>query len=264
MTSPRAATALLRSAWATIGLPLSDPPLDERVAGLIDLEALLLSTLLIPKVMDARLAENLLPFTQVYERLIHYERLRALLLLFPLHHATNIRSGAATVGLDMGVKRLTSALGINPRVSSSPLQTSSRRGRIRKPEDTAQLSAFISARLLYGTGYRADIVALTSIRQHKWSGRELSRLLGTTPSTVSRILADLKACRFLDARGQQKPTSDEFAGLCISSDSLRNLVILIDASQMDDPLLARAIREDCDFEWDILGRTLEMASQKKV
>ena len=73
--------------------------------------------------------------------------------------------------------------------------------RVRKLntiENVAQTSIMIRNRLQYGTGFRADIIALTHVKGFGMRGTQLAKVLCTNDSTVSRILGDLRACRFLD------------------------------------------------------------------
>jgi len=163
---------------------------------------------------------------------------------------------ASWMDLQGGSGRLATALGIPPTTGSKRAEIEARKGRIRSPEETAALSAFVNGRLLFGTGYRADLVSLTSIRRHVFGGPELARLLATSPSTISRLSADLVGCGFLDRRGRRRPPGDEFPGLAVSADSPANIVAILDAQQVRDKTLSRTIEGECDFEWDRLGETL--------
>lgn len=66
----------------------------------------------------------------------------------------------------------------------------------------------IRNRLQYGTGFRADIISLTSITGFGTKGNQLAKVLCTNDSTVSRILSDLRACRFLDQDNENTGPTD--------------------------------------------------------
>jgi hypothetical protein len=247
---------LLRGCWATLGLPLAEKPVEERAFGIVDPEALLVSTLLLPEAIDSRLSEDIGAWCRVFGRLIHYQRLNALIDRLPEASRVDALDTARRMGLPGGSSRLATALGTTPTTSSKRAETEARKGRIRAPEETAALSTFVNGRLFFGTGYRADLVSLTSIRRHVFGGPELARLLATTPSTVSRLLSDLVACGFLDRRGRRRVPGDDLPGLAVSADSPANIVAISDASRTHDMALARAIEGERDFEWDRLGETI--------
>ncbi|MCK9458075.1 MAG: helix-turn-helix domain-containing protein [Proteobacteria bacterium] len=256
MKIPAQAERLLRGCWATLGLPLSEKPAEEHDVGIVDPEALLVSTLLVPGAIDSRLSEDIGAWCRVFGRLIHYQRLNALMDRLPEPSRVGALETARRMGLPGGSSRLATALGTTPTTSSKRAEAEARNGRIRSPKETAALSTFVNGRLFFGTGYRADLVSLTSIRRHVFGGPELARLLVTTPSTVSRLLSDLVACGFLDRRGRRRAPGDELPGLAVSADSTANIVAISDAQQVRDKALARTIEGECDFEWDRLGETL--------
>ena len=256
MSSSSPAVILLRRCWTTLGLPFADEPFDEHREGLVDPEALFVATLLVPGALDARLGENIREWCGVFERVLHYQRLKSLIERLPEVHRDDVLGDIKRAGLHFGPRRLQLSLGILKTRTAKQAEQPSRRGRIRPPENTAALSIFIRQRMLFGTGYRADLVSLTSIRRHVFGGSELARLLATSPSTVSRILTDLKACGFLDQRGRQRAPGVDSPQLIVSADSLANIACLLDASRIEDPALARAIEDECDFEWDRLGAAL--------
>jgi len=247
---------LLRGCWATLGLPLPEKPVEESAFGIVDPEALIVSTLLLPGAIDARMSESIGAWCRVFGRLIHYQRMSAIIGRIPEASSLAARETARRMGLPGGSSRLAAALGIPSTTGSKRAEIEARKGRIRSPGETAALSTFVRGRLLFGTGYRADLVSLTSIRRHVFGGPELARLLATSPSTVSRLLSDLVGCGFLDRRGRPRAPGDEFPGLAVSADSPANIVAISDAQQVRDKALARAIEGECDFEWDRLGETL--------
>jgi hypothetical protein len=230
--------------------------MDEESSGIVDPEALLVATLLLPEAVDSRLGENVAVWCRVYERLIHYQRLEAIIGRLPAARRGDAVDVAKGAGLHLATRRLAAALRVGHPEKTGAERSGTRAGRIRLPEGTAARSAFVANRLLFGTGYRADLVTLTSIRAHVFSGPELARLLATSASTVSRILADLRACGFLDRRGRRRAPGDELPGLAVSADSPVNIAAISDAHQVRDEALARTIERECDFEWDRLGETL--------
>jgi hypothetical protein len=128
--------------------------------------------------------------------------------------------------------------------------------RVRKLntiENVAQASIMIRNRLQYGTGFRADIIALTHVKGFGMKGTQFARLLCTNDSTVSRILGDLRACRFLDRDNERIGAVEPYPGMFISSQSLWNLCEMMDATKFSSQELERGTLEDLNLRHDGLG-----------
>ena len=129
-----------------------------------------------------------------------------------------------------------------------------RMGKINTIENVARDSLMIRNRLVYGTGFRADLITLTHVRNVGMKGTNLARLLCANNSTVSRILIDLKASRFLEKDGERAEPFDPYPGMYISVLSVWNLCELIDASQFSLEELKLGTLDALNFKQDGFGR----------
>jgi len=128
------------------------------------------------------------------------------------------------------------------------------RGRkLNTIENVAQTSIMIRNRLQYGTGFRADIIALTCVKGFGMRGSQLAKVLCTNDSTVSRILGDLRACRFLDQDNERIGPVEPYPGMLISSQSLWNLCEMMDAARFSSQELRRGALENLNLRHDGLG-----------
>ena len=126
--------------------------------------------------------------------------------------------------------------------------------KINRIENVAQASFMIRNRLQYGTGFRADIITLSDIKGFNMRGNQIAKLLCTNDSTVSRILNDLKASKFLSRDNKKIRPTDNYPGLFISSQTLWNICELIDAFQFSREELKQAALEGLDFKHDGFGK----------
>ena len=115
------------------------------------------------------------------------------------------------------------------------------------------MQPMIRNRLQYGTGFRADIIALTNIKGFGMKGTQLAKILCTNDSTVSRILSDLRACRFLDQENERIGPTDPYPGMFISSKSLWNLCEMVDAVEFTSEKLKGATLENLNLRHDGFG-----------
>ena len=111
----------------------------------------------------------------------------------------------------------------------------------------------ISNRLLYGTGFRADLITVTHIKGLALKGTQLARLLCTNDSTISRILRDLRGCRFLDQDNERTGPVESYPGMFVSTQSLWNLCEVIGASKFGSQELKRDALENLNLRHDGLG-----------
>jgi DNA-binding IclR family transcriptional regulator len=118
--------------------------------------------------------------------------------------------------------------------------------------------------LQYGTGFRADIISLTNIIGFGTKGTQLAKVLCTNESTVSRVLSDLRACRFLDQENERTGPTDPYPGLFVSSLSVWNLCEMMDAVEFESQELKRGALENLSLRHDGLGRKVipESAADK--
>jgi len=70
-------------------------------------------------------------------------------------------------------------------------------------EHIAPRSIMIKNRLLYGTGFRADLISLLQVENLKVNARQMSKLLCAADSTISRLLSDLRAGQLLDQNSEE-------------------------------------------------------------
>jgi hypothetical protein len=115
----------------------------------------------------------------------------------------------------------------------------------------------IRNRLQYGTGFRADIIALTHVKGIGMKGNQLAKVLCTNDSTISRILGDLRACRFLDRENERIGPVEPYPGMFMASQSLWNLCEMMDAVEFSSQELKRAAMENVNFRHDRFGELLE-------
>jgi DNA-binding IclR family transcriptional regulator len=78
-------------------------------------------------------------------------------------------------------------------------------------------------------------------------GTHLAKVLCTNDSTVSRILSDLKPCRFLDQDKERIGPVEPYPGMFISSQSLQNLCEMMDALKFSSQELKRGALENPNF-----------------
>ena len=123
-------------------------------------------------------------------------------------------------------------------------------------EHLSQSSIMSSNRLLYGTGFRADLITITQIKNLKMNGNQLARLLCTDNSTISRILSDLRACQFLDQDNERIRLTNPYPGMFISTHTLWNLYEILDAEEFRSEELKKATYENLSFKYDKLGMQL--------
>ena len=119
----------------------------------------------------------------------------------------------------------------------------------------AARSLFLKNRLLFGAALRADIVSIFQLRRKGFSGRRVADLIGAHPSSVSRVLADLRACRFIAGDGTLVGRHPSYPGLFISAISIRDVPQILDAATASAEL-KRAMLPEIDAAIDRMGSAL--------
>ncbi len=240
----------LATAWPGFGLPLPSRPIVEQDRGLVDPEALIILTLLF--VRDARLLSDVAEWLRVNGDLLVHQKLATLRRGLPQSQRDRLHANldAHAAALSRSVAR---ALGTGSRGGGAGLARRGRESRFAPRQQVAKLTRMLGNRLFFGAGFRADVVSVLECHVRPSSGRELARLLAANPSTVSRILADLAACGFVDNKGRMIGHQPAFPGVFISCTTARHLGAIIDAARATDPDLRRAMLPTLEPEFDGLG-----------
>jgi hypothetical protein len=253
------ARPLLRRAWATLGLPLAVKPIDERNDGLVDPEALLMATLILPEGDCASLGLDVAAWAIGFEHLIGRTRLGVLWSRLPEHRRAVATASAGAGPLRCLPVALLEVIGVaescDPRIAAA---VAARRDKIVDPARVSASATMLRNRLLFGPGARADIATVAGALAGGSSGKLLARLAATSEATVSRILRDLQACGYL--AGFRRSVFDRGIpnGLFLSADTPGNLSEVVDASLFGDEALERDALSRLDTRHDgLLRRAME-------
>ena len=135
----------------------------------------------------------------MFKEIINHQKLKSMFKACPEKHKRTILENlnhdpfGATPG---SFKRVFSLKSLPSR---EIIQTIERRSsKLNSLNHVARTSVVIKNRLLYGTGFRADLITITQIKNIRMNGKQLATLLCTADSTILRILNDLRSCKFLD------------------------------------------------------------------
>ncbi len=248
----------LSRSWRTLGLPTAEAPVDEGREGVVDVEALLLATLL--HVSNPRLLGDVATWVVVYADLLLHQKLSSLVRRLDLEGA--LAGAMRTADLAALPNKTRAALGALPRSGRSKPATD-RTGKLAPRPVVARNSHMIFNRLLFGASARADIITTLQLRDPPRSGAALAKLLAVDGSTVSRVLGDLRACdkigkdfRFADA----EPIG---AGFFVSVATLNNLSAIVDAVGVESAELRAAMLPDIDERTDGLGHALLLNGRRR-
>ena len=234
-----------------LGIPFDVAMIDERVEGIIDVEALIMTTLLLSE--HDRTATDLPAWLNRFSSLVNHQKLKNMFNLMPGQYrsvALEKVSQSPFRGAPKSVRNIFSLEPANEAVSKT---VQMRVRKLNTIENVAAASIMIRKRLQYGTGFRADIMALTHVKGFGMRGTQLARVLCTNDSTVSRILADLRACRYLDQDNERIEPFEYYPGMFITSQSLWNLCEMMDAVKFSSHELRRDSFENLNFRHDGLG-----------
>ncbi len=247
----------LERAWSTLGLPFAGPPIQEKRHGIIDVEALIAVTLLHGP--EARFETDVPAWLRNFEGLFHHQKLKSMVRRMPIRHREALRDHARRSTTFRGApKAVHQALGIETSGTTDRIEQAlkPRQAKIAAPDQVARDSLMVFHRLLFGTGFRADVVALTQVKGLAGKGARLAELLCTHASTVSRILRDLRACGFLDGDNERTQAFEAFPGFFLSTRSLWNLCEILDAAQFRSRQHREETLKGLDFKHDEMGRRL--------
>jgi hypothetical protein len=245
------ASPAVRGAWVTLGIPFDVSPIDEKVEGVIDIEALIMTTLLLME--HDRMVTDVPAWLGRFSTVINHQKLKTMFKTMPRQHRSvilEILNQSPFHGASKSVRKVFD-MGQSSEGVSEIIQT--RTHKLNTMENVAQTSIMIRNRLQYGTGFRADIIALTHVKGFGLKGTQFAKVLCTNDSTISRILGDLRACRFLDQDNERIGPIEPYPGMFISSQSLWNLCEMIDATEFSSQELQRGALENLNFRRDGLG-----------
>jgi hypothetical protein len=227
----------------------------DKVQGIIDVEALIMSAILVME--QDRMHTDLPAWLIRFSDLINHQKLKTILRFMPEEHMRNIQAVLDDASFQVVPKKMKKIF--NMKEDATDVSSKTIHMRIQKlalVEHVAERSLMIRNRLLYGTGFRADLITLTHIKGIRMKGTNLAKLLCTNNSTVSRILNDLRACRFLDDENERIGEMESYPGMFISSQSLLNLCEMIDASRFSHEELKRGTLENLQLKHDGFGREI--------
>ena len=239
-------------------MPFAGPPIQEKRHGIIDVEALIVVTLLHGP--EARFETDVPAWLRTFEGLVNHQKLKSMIRRMPLKHREALQTHVCRTTAFRGApKAVHQALGIETSGATERIEETfkSRQAKIAAPDQVASDSLMVFHRLLFGTGFRADVVALTQVKGLAGKGARLAELLCTHASTVSRILRDLRACGFLDGDNERTQAFEAFPGLFLSTRSLWNLCDILDAAQFRSRQHREATLKGLDFKHDEVGRRLK-------
>jgi hypothetical protein len=247
----RKANPVVKGAWVALGIPFDVPMIEEKVEGIIDVEALIMTTLLLME--QDRIATDLPAWLGRFSGLVNHQKLKTMLNAMPGHHRSEIQEKVSESPFGGAPKSIRDIFSLKPASEGVSKTVQMRARKLNTIENVAEASVMIRNRLQYGTGFRADIIALTHIKAFGMRGTQFARLLCTNDSTVSRILADLRACRFLDQDNERIGPVEPYPGIFISSQSLSNLWEMMDATKFSSQELQRGALENLNLRHDGLG-----------
>ena len=245
------ANPVIKGAWVALGIPFDVPVIDEKVEGIIDVEALVMATLLMME--QDRVITDLPAWLRRFSSLINHQKLKTMFNMTPARHRSAILENLNQSPISAAPKSVRSILNLDPPSDAVMKTVQMRAKKLNTIENVAQASVMIRNRLQYGTGFRADIIALTNIKGFGMKGTQLAKILCTNDSTVSRILSDLRACRFLDQENERIGPTDPYPGMFISSKSLWNLCEMVDAVEFTSEKLKGATLENLNLRHDGFG-----------
>ena len=243
----------LCSAMGALGLPFSVPAMQESEVGLIDPETTVLLALMFSK--HSRVVTDVPAWISRFSGLINHSKIRSLLSLLRTEQKKalidTIRGGHFEACPD-AFKRAVGLTGKPPEAARRELR--SRGSKLRPIESISGSCAMIRNRLLFGTGFRADLITVIQAVPFPIRINQVASMIGSAESTASRIVADLQACGFLDTHNQVPKDKRTGQGLFISADTLRNASILLEATRFESKELWQDALDDMELRFDGLMR----------
>jgi len=226
--------------------------MDEAKEGLIDIEALVLLTLMLSA--DARLLGDVALWLTCNSDILIHQKLRVLagLLDEPQQLALARALGAGSLSA-LPSLTLRALGGVGSGDSETRLTPSKRIDKLAPRKVIAERSCLVRNRLLFGSSVRADLVSVLQCQKRPTTGRGLAQLIGASPATVSRLLDDLSMAGFLTSDGSPAPRWGRYPGFFLSADTVRHLPGIIFAADLHDIALRRAALPALDRSTDRLG-----------
>jgi len=246
------ANPAVKGAWAALGIPFDVPMIDEKAEGIIDVEALIMTTLLVME--KDRMVTDVPAWLGRFSTVINHQKLKTMFKRMPRQHRWVILETLNQSPFHGASKSVRKVFDMGQSSDSVSGIIQARGQKLNTMENVAQTSIMIRNRLQYGTGFRADIIALSHIKGLGMRGSQLAKLLCTNDSTASRILNDLRACRFLDQDNERIGPVEAYPGMFISSQSLWNLCEMMDALSFSSKVLKRGALENLNLRHDAFGR----------
>jgi hypothetical protein len=243
---------IIKSVWATLGIPFDNTAIDEKIEGIIDVEALILISLLLME--QDRLTTDFPAWANRFSTLINHQKLKTMLKMIPGPQREIILENMKQPTFQGVSKSVRQIFLLEPPSETVIRTVRNRAQKLNTIENVAQTSIMLRNRLQYGTGFRADIISLTEIKDFNMRGTQLAKLLCTNDSTVSRILNDLKASGFLDRDNVRMDPSETYPGMFISSQTIWNICEIIDAYQFTYKELKQTALESLNFKHDGCGK----------
>jgi hypothetical protein len=252
--------AAIKGAWVTLGIPFDYPMINEMIQGIIDVEGLIISTLLVMK--QDRMSTDLPAWLNLFSGLINHQKLKTIFRSMPQDRRRDIRKNLEHAFFHDVPKSIKKIFDQEERAADVISETiHMRMQKLSTVEHVARSSLMIRNRLLYGTGFRADLITLTHIKGILMKGTHLAKLLCTNDSTISRILKDLRACGFLDDENERTEDIESFPGIFISTQTVWNLCEIIDASKFSHEELKQSALENLHLKHDGFGRKMLQESR---
>lgn len=240
---------MIRCAWVTMGIPFDVPIVNEKREGIIDVEALFMATFLFME--QDRMVTDLPAWIIRFKDIINHQKLKSMFKSCPEKHKRTIFKNLNHDPFGATPESFKRVFGLKNIPTKESVQTIERRSlKLNSLNHVAQTSVMIKNRLLYGTGFRADLISITQIKNIKMNGKQLATLLCTADSTISRILNDLRSCKFLDQDNERIKLANPYPGMFLSSQTILNLYEIIDAEEFRSKELKKEAYENISFKND--------------
>ena len=245
--------SILRRAWVTLGIPFDSLMVNEKEEGIIDVESLIMATLLIMR--QDRIVTDMPAWVNRFSGFINHQKLKSMLKAMSQAHRALVLKNLNQGYFLGGTKSFKKVFNLKKQATDNILETiGTRLNKLNTIQNVAQASIMIHNRLLYGTGFRADLITLTYIKGLRMKGTEFAKLLCTNDSTISRLLNDLKTCQFLNTDNEMVGHIAPYPGMFISTQSVWNLCEIIDTYKFVSHELIKDTMENLNFKQDAFGR----------
>jgi len=240
---------MIRCAWVTMGIPFDVPMVNEKREGIIDVEALFMATFLFME--QDRMVTDLPAWIIRFKDIINHQKLKTMFKSCPEKHKRTIFKSLNHDHFGAAPETFKRVFGLKNLSSKEIIQTIERRSsKLNSLNHVAQTSIMLKNRMLYGTGFRADLISVSQIKNTMMSGKQLAALLCTADSTISRIINDLRSCKFLDKDNARVKLRDPYPGMFLSTQTVLNLYEIIDAEEFRSKELKKEAYENISFKND--------------